>query len=33
LYEPPSAWISTDPSDFTINSLGAIGRWAVSRPE
>ncbi len=26
LYEPPSAWISTEPSAFTISSRGAIGR-------
>ena len=32
LYAPPSAWMATHPSFFTIRSRIADGRWAVSRP-
>ena len=32
LYAPPSAWIATQPSAFTMISRMASGRWADSRP-
>jgi hypothetical protein len=32
LYAPPSAWIATHPSAFTMMSRTASGRWADSRP-
>ena len=33
LYEPPSEWMSTDPSALTSNNRRAGGRCAVSRPD
>jgi hypothetical protein len=32
LYAPPSAWIATQPSPFTMMSRTASGRCAFSRP-
>ena len=33
LYAPPSAWIATQPSAFTMINRVASGRWASRRPE
>ena len=33
LYEPPSEWMSTDPSPLSMMTRLAGSRWALSRPE